>query len=241
VATGAFALKPIPWPAGALAPIISARTVQLHHWHYAKCVRSANQLARQHRELADKSALDIVRWAREHARDSKLFAASSEAWNHEQLWHSLTPLRLRPDGELARAMDGAFGSYSEFAAAFALAGAAHVGSGWLWLVANRRKQVRIVTTANTDSPEYRGSTCLLAVDLWEHAYYFDHQTNRLKYLRAVIDSRLDWTFAAARYDVAMARSAAVRPARKSRRDQDRSPADDNIRRPHFRPQSWLRH
>lgn len=241
VATGAFALEPLPWPAGALAPIISARTVQVHHWHYAKCVRSANKLAHEHRELADKSPLDIVRWAREHARDSKLFAASSEAWNHELLWHSLTPSRLRPDRELARAMAAAFGSYSEFADAFALAGAAHVGSGWLWLVANRRKQVRIVTTANTDSPEYRGSTCLLAVDLWEHAYYFDHQTSRLKYLRGVIDSRLDWTFATARYEVAMARRAAVRPARKSRRDQDRSPAGDNIRRPRSRPQPWLRH
>ena len=68
-------------------------------------------------------------------------------------------------------------------------------SGWLWLVANRRKQVRIMTTSDLDCPEARGHTCLLAIDLWEHAYYFDHQNRRREYLDAVIDrADSDWEF-----------------------------------------------
>ena len=216
VAAGPFILQPLPWLAGALAPVVSSRTVQVHHGnHHAACIALANQLSRERPELADKSALDIVCWAREHARDTELFIATSEAWNHALLWQSLTPSRKRPEGELCRAIDEAFGNYSILAGALATAGAAHVGSGWLWLVVNQRKQVKILTTAGTDSPEYRGTTCLLAMDLWEHAYYFDHQNRRREYLDALIDRRLDWDFAAARYRLAFERIAKAR--RESRR------------------------
>jgi superoxide dismutase len=74
-----------------------------------------------------------------------------------------------------------------------------VGSGWLWLTANSRKQVRILTTSDADCPEARGHTCLLAIDLWEHAYYLDHQNRRREYLDALIDRRLDWEFAEQRF------------------------------------------
>jgi Fe-Mn family superoxide dismutase len=199
-----------------LAPVVSSRAIQVHHAvHYATCIALANQLSRERQELRHKSALDIVCWAREHARDTALFTATSEAWNHALLWQSLTPSRKRPEGELCRAIDQAFGNYSNLAGALATAGAAHVGSGWLWLVVNHRNQVKILTTSGTDSPEYRGTTCLLAIDLWEHAYYFDHHNRRREYLDALIDRRLDWDFAAARYRLAFEQSANAR--RESRR------------------------
>jgi Fe-Mn family superoxide dismutase len=216
VAAGPFIVQPLPWLAGALAPVVSSRAIQVHHGvHHATCIALANQLSREREELAHKSALQIVCWAREHARDTALFTATSEAWNHALFWRSLTPSRKRPEGELGRAIDHAFGNYSNLAGALATAGAAHVGSGWLWLVVNHRNQVKVVTTSGTDSPEYRGVTCLLAIDLWEHAYYFDHHNRRREYLDALIDRRLDWDFAAARYRLAFEQSAHAR--RESRR------------------------
>jgi len=199
-----FVQRPLPWVSGALGPVISSRTMQIHHGcHHSKCIETANRLSRNHKELAGKSALEIVRWARGRGRDPELLAAASDAWNHSLFWQSLTPLKKRPGGDLRRALDRKFGGFANFAHEFASVGATHVGSGWLWLVANRRKQVKILTTSNTDCPEGRGYTCLLAIDLWEHAYYFDHQNRRREYLDAVIDRRLDWEFAESRYRLAL--------------------------------------
>jgi Fe-Mn family superoxide dismutase len=203
VPSGPFVLQPLPWLVGALAPVLSSRSIQIHHGcHYAACIALANQLSRNHQELAGKSALDIVLWAREHERGSELFAATAEAWNHALFWKSLTPSKQRPQGELSQAIDRAFGDFASFADELASAGAAHVGSGWLWLVASRRKQVKILVTAGAAAPEYRDGVCLLAIDLWEHAYYFDHQNRRREYLDAVIDRRLDWQFAETRFRLA---------------------------------------
>lgn len=228
VPTGPFLLKPLPWLAGALAPVISSRAIQVHHGcHYATCIALANQLSRGHTELAGKSALDIVCWARKNARDTELFVAAAEAWNHAFFWQSLIPSKKRPGVELCRAIDKAFGDFASFAHELAVAGTAHVGSGWLWLVANRRQQVNIVTTPGADSPEYRGDTCLLAIDLWEHAYYFDFQNRRREYLDAVIDRRLNWDFAEARYRLALERrtnarrGSELKPARNRGRHRKR--------------------
>ena len=206
--TGPFVLKPLPWVLGALSPVISSRTMQIHHGcHHSQCIELANRLSRDHKELAGKSPLEIVRWARAHARGTELLAAASDAWNHAFFFQCLTPAKKRPGGELRAALERSFGDYANFADKFALAGATHLGSGWLWLVANRRKQVRILTTSDTDCPQARGHTCLLAIDLWEHAYYFDHQGRRREYLDAVIDRRLDWEFAEHRFRLLLERDS----------------------------------
>jgi Fe-Mn family superoxide dismutase len=233
VAAGPFAMQPLPWLSGALAPAMSSRTVQVHHGsHHASCISLANRLALDHEELAHKEPLEIVCWARAHARDTELFTATSEAWNHALFWQSLSPSKKRPGGKLGRAIDREFGNFDHFAEELKAAGGAHLGSGWLWLAVNARRQLKILTTSGTDSPEYKGSTCLLAIDLWEHAYYFDHQSRRRDYLNAVVDSRLDWDFAGARYRLALERNANARrdsrrPSHQSRargRKRSRSPA-----------------
>jgi Fe-Mn family superoxide dismutase len=211
-----FVIKPLPWVLGALAPVISARTMMHHGSYYSQCIESANRLSRGYRKLAGKSPLEIVRWAREHARGTELLAAASEAWNHSFYWQCLTPGKKRPSGELCKALYRMFGDFPNFADKFALAGATHVGSGWLWLTANRRKQVRILTTSDADCPEARGYTCLLAIDLWEHAYYFDHQNRRREYLDAVIDRRLDWEFAEQRFRLVLQRETKARRKTSSR-------------------------
>ncbi len=206
-----FVLKPLPWVLGALAPVISSKTMMHHGAYYSQCIESANRLSRDHKKLAGKNPLDIVRWAREHARGTELLSTASEAWNHSFYWQCLTPGKKRPNGELLKALDRMFGDFSNFADKFALAGATHVGSGWLWLTANSRKQVKILTTSGAYCPEACGHTCLLAIDLWEHAYYLDHQNRRREYLDALIDRRLDWDFAEQRFRLVL------QPATQGRR------------------------
>ena len=205
-----FVLQPMPWVLGALSPVISARTMMLHGSYHAQCVESANRLVRDHKELAGKNSLEIMRWACEHARGTELHSTASEAWNHSFYWQCLSPAKKRPSGELGKALVRMFGDFPNFANQFALAGATHVGSGWLWLTTNRRKQVRILTTAGADCPEAHGYTCLLAVDLWEHAYYLDHQNRRREYLDALIDRRLDWDFAEQRFCLFLQRELEAR-------------------------------
>ena len=190
-----FVLKPLPWVLGALSPVISSRTLMHHGFYHSKCIESVNRLVQDQKKLAGKNPLEILRWARKHARGTELLSTASEAWNHSLYWQCLTPEKKRPSGELGKALDRLFGNFSNFADKFALAGASHVGSGWLWLIANSRKQVRILTTSDADCPEARGLTCLLAIDLWEHAYFLDYQNRRREYLDALIDRRLDWDFA----------------------------------------------
>lgn len=205
-----FVLQPLPWVLGALSPVISSRTLMLHGSYHAKCIESANRLARDQKKLAGKNSLEILRWAREHARGTELLSTASEAWNHSLYWQCLTPEKKRPSGELGKALDRMFGNFSNFADKFALAGASHLGSGWLWLTANSRKQVKILTTSNADCPEARGHTCLLAIDLWEHAYYLDHQYRRREYLDSLIDRRLDWDFAEQRFCLVLQRESQAR-------------------------------
>ena len=224
-----FALQPPPWVLGALSPVISARTMMLHGAYHAQCIESANRLARDHKNLAGKNSLEIVRWACEHARGTELRSMALEAWNHSFYWQCLTPEKKRPSGELGKALDRMFGDFSNFAAKFALAGATHVGSGWLWLTANSRKQVRILTTSDADCPEAHGHTCLLAIDLWEHAYYLDHQNRRREYLDALIDRRLDWKFAEQRFCLVLQRASQARRKTSSR-------AGDRKRSSHLKQQ-----
>jgi Fe-Mn family superoxide dismutase len=221
-----FVVKPLPWVLGALSPVISSKTMMHHGSYYFQCIESANRLSRDHKKLAGKNPLEIVRWAREHARGTDLLSTASEAWNHSFYWQCLTPTKKRPSGELRRAIDRMFGDFSNFADKFALAGATHAGSGWLWLTANSRKQVRILTTSNADCPEARGHTCLLAIDLWEHAYYLDHQNRRREYLDALIDRRLDWDFAEQRFCLVLQRESQSRRKTSFRagdRKRDRYP------------------
>jgi Fe-Mn family superoxide dismutase len=199
----------------------------MHHGaHYMQCVEAANRLVGGYKELAGKNALEIVRWANLHARGTELARSTAEVWNHWLFWQSLTPSSKRPNGELGKALIRTFGDYSTFAEQFASAGTAHVGSGWLWLLASRGKQVRILTTSGTQCPEARGRTVLLAIDLWEHAYYLDHQNRRREYLDALIARRLDWDFAENRYRLFVEARA---PRRVARQRPDRN------RRKHRKP------
>jgi superoxide dismutase, Fe-Mn family len=184
-----FQLPPLPYAEDALAPVISAETLRLHHGkHHKKYVDTMNQLLQQ--EPVKGSTLeDVVR-----ASSGKLFNNAGQVWNHNFYWQSLSPAPTRPEGALLSKIDESFGGYEAFAKKFAEAAMGQFGSGWAWLVEKDGK-LQIMTTPNAETPMTQGYRCLLTVDVWEHAYYVDYRNERDRYLAAVIGERLNWKFA----------------------------------------------
>mgnify|MGYP003477450561 FL=1 len=184
-----FELPALPWAPDALAPVISPRTLEFHHGqHHKAYVDAANKLMEGRKDLAGKGVLEIVRAIAGTDADKAFFNAASQVWNHTFQWHSLTGAKQRPSGALADMVNQGFGDYEKFAAEFAGAGIKQFGSGWVWLTTDGKK-LTIKTTANADSPAAHHERCLLTIDVWEHAYYLDHQNRRKAYLDAVIDQR----------------------------------------------------
>jgi Fe-Mn family superoxide dismutase len=184
-----FDLPPLPYAEDALAPVISAETLGLHHGkHHKKYVDTMNELLQKER-VPGSTLEEVVRNSK-----GKLFNNAAQAWNHDFYWHSLSPKKTRPAGALLRRIESDFGSYERFAEQLAAAAAAQFGSGWAWLVDEAGK-LAIVTTSNADTPMARGTKCLLTIDVWEHAYYVDYRNQRERYLSALIDERLNWEFA----------------------------------------------
>lgn len=184
-----FSLPALPYAVDALEPHISAETLALHHdKHHKKYVDTMNQLLEKER-ISGGSLEDIVRNS-----TGKLFNNAAQAWNHEFYWHSLSARGGKPSAMLKRRIEKDFGSYERFAKQLAEAAANQFGSGWAWLV-KKDSGLEIVTTSNADTPMARGETCLLTIDVWEHAYYVDYRQEREKYLKAVIGELLNWEFA----------------------------------------------
>jgi superoxide dismutase, Fe-Mn family len=182
-----FSLPPLPYAEDALAPVISAETLKLHHGkHHKKYVDTANQLLEKE-PLRASSVEEVVRQAK-----GKLFNNAAQAWNHDFYWKSLSPKRQRPSGALLHRLEKDFGSYDKFADAFSQAAIAQFASGWAWLVEKGGK-LEITTTGNADTPMAHGIRCLLTVDVWEHAYYVDYRNERERYVSAILNC-LNWDF-----------------------------------------------
>jgi superoxide dismutase, Fe-Mn family len=183
-----FPLPPLPYAEDALAPVISAETLRLHHGkHHKKYVDTMNQLLEK--EPIQASTLEeVVRAAK-----GKLFNNAAQAWNHDFYWHSLSPKRQRPAGALLHRLEKDFGSYEKFADAFSQAAIGQFGSGWAWLV-DKGGRLEVMATANADTPMAQGIRCLLTLDVWEHAYYVDYRNERERYVSAILE-RLNWDFA----------------------------------------------
>jgi len=183
-----FPLPPLPYAEDALAPVISAETLKLHHGkHHKKYVDTMNQLLEKE-QLQASSLEEVVRQAK-----GKLFNNAAQAWNHDFYWHSLSPKRRPPAGALLHRLEKDFGSYDGFAGKFAAAANGQFGSGWAWLVEKDGK-LEVVATGNADTPMAHGHKCLLTVDVWEHAYYLDYRNERERYVSAILE-RLNWEFA----------------------------------------------
>ena len=182
-----FSLPPLPYAEDALAPVISAETLKLHHGkHHKKYVDTANQLLEKE-PLRASSVEEVVRQAK-----GKLFNNAAQAWNHDFYWKSLSPRRQRPSGALLHRLEKDFGSYDKFADTFSQAAIGQFASGWAWLVEKGGK-LEVTTTGNADTPMANGIRCLLTVDVWEHAYYVDYRNERERYVSAILNC-LNWDF-----------------------------------------------
>jgi Fe-Mn family superoxide dismutase len=184
-----FDLPPLPYAEDALAPVISAETLALHHGkHHKKYIDTMNELLAK-TDLHGPTLEDVVR-----SSQGKLFNNAAQAWNHEFYWHSLTPKSAPPSANLRRRLERDFGTYESFVDKFAAAANGQFGSGWAWLI-DKDGKLEVVATSNADTPMAHGARCLLGLDVWEHAYYVDYRNQRERYVQAVIEQRLNWGFA----------------------------------------------
>jgi superoxide dismutase, Fe-Mn family len=189
----AFTLIDLPYPKAALAPAISAETLDYHHGKHHKAYIDKTNAAAAGTDLADASLEEVIAASRDTQKG--LFNNAAQSWNHGFYWHSLTPSGTAPGGELASAIDAAFGSLDALVTQLKEKGAGHFASGWVWLAAQDGK-LSVEETHDGDTLADGAAVPLLVIDLWEHAYYIDHRNARPAYLDAVIDGHLNWDFAA---------------------------------------------
>ncbi|WP_339740492.1 superoxide dismutase [uncultured Maricaulis sp.] len=193
-----FTLPALPYAQDALAPHISAETLDFHHGkHHAAYVTNLNKLLDGH-ELAGKSLEDVVKASAGKADMAGIFNNAAQVWNHTFYWNSMTPNGGgAPNGDLASMIERDFGSLDAFKTAFATAGATQFGSGWAWLVLKDDK-LEIRKTGNAETPiTEAGVTPLLTMDVWEHAYYVDFRNRRPDYIATFLSDLVNWDFAAA--------------------------------------------
>ena len=189
----AIILSPLPYADDALAPVISATTLQTHHGKHHRAYVDKTNAATAGTDLADASLEDIVA-AAVTTGNKGLFNNSAQTWNHGFYWQSLSPAAQTPSGDLATAIDAAFGSLDALKTELVAQGTAHFASGWVWLVAKDGK-LSVEQTHDAASYADLSGVPVLVVDLWEHAYYLDHKNVRPDYLKHVTAGHLNWDFA----------------------------------------------
>ncbi|MHB1155533.1 MAG: superoxide dismutase [Phycisphaerales bacterium] len=184
----AHQLPPLPYGFDALEPHIDAKTMEIHHdKHHAAYVNNLNKALEAHPDLAGKPIEVLLREINAVPEDIRTAVRNNGGGhaNHSLFWTLLSGKGGgKPGGELAKAIDSAFGSFDAFKGKFAGAGATRFGSGWAWLVVGSNGQLHVYSTANQDSPYMEGHAPVLGLDVWEHAYYLKYQNRRPDYIAA---------------------------------------------------------
>jgi superoxide dismutase, Fe-Mn family len=196
----AFSVPDLPYDYAALEPHIDEATMRVHHdKHHQAYVDKANG-ALEGTEWADREVEDVLRNLDSLPADKQGPVRNNGGghYNHTLFWQMLSPDGGgAPSGDLAAAIDSAFGSFDEFKTKFKEAGIGQFGSGWAWLVKDG-DGVAIVKTPNQDSPISEGKTPLLGCDVWEHAYYLKYQNKRPDYIDAFWNV-VNWDYVAERF------------------------------------------
>ncbi|MBI5155295.1 superoxide dismutase [Candidatus Poribacteria bacterium] len=182
----AYELPPLPYAYDALEPHIDRRTMEIHHTkHHAAYIAKANP-ALEGTSLAGKPVEEVVANLSVLPEDKRPVVRNHGGGhaNHSLFWTIMAPnAGGAPSGDLADAINSAFGGLDAFKKAFSDAAANRFGSGWAWLVVNGGK-LEVTSTANQDSPLMDGKTPILGLDVWEHAYYLNYQNRRPDYIAA---------------------------------------------------------
>ena len=184
----AYELPPLPYDYNALEPYIDEETMHLHHdKHHQAYVNNLNAALQGQSQFENMSVDDLMRQINnvpESIRTAVRNNGGGHA-NHSMYWQIMKPNGGgEPTGDLASAINSAFGSFDQFKAAFNDAGAKRFGSGWAWLVIGADGKLAVTSTANQDSPLIDGQYPVMGNDVWEHAYYLKYQNRRPEYLAA---------------------------------------------------------
>jgi Fe-Mn family superoxide dismutase len=189
----AIVLPPLPYARDALAPIISAETIDFHYGkHHQAYVTNLNNLIKG-TEFENASLEEIVRKS-----SGPVFNNAAQVWNHTFYWESLKPNGGgEPTGKLAEAIKASFGGFAQFVEAFTKTAVGTFGSGWGWLVQKPDGKLALVSTSNAATPLTTEDKPLLTCDVWEHAYYIDYRNARPSYVEAFW-KLVNWDAVAAR-------------------------------------------
>lgn len=193
---GAFALPALPFAENALEPFISARTLGFHHGkHHKTYVDNLNKFTAGS-ALAKLPLEEVIKETASDAGKASVFNNAAQVWNHTFFWQNMKAGGGgKPAGDLLAQIEKTFGGFAGFKQAFVETGLAQFGSGWVWLVAEGGA-LKVVKTANADTPLIHGQKPLLTCDVWEHAYYLDYQNRRKDFVEAFVDHLANWEFAA---------------------------------------------
>ena len=187
-----FELMDLPFAKDALAPHISADTLGYHYGKHHQGYLTKLKATLDGDDRASLSLEEIIQ-----RQDKDTFNNAAQVWNHDFYWLSIDPTGAsKPSDALAAAIDDAFGSMDNLKQKLKDVGATTFGSGWVWLcVDDASKKLVVTSTSNAETPVTEAHTPLLTIDVWEHAYYLDHQNNRPGYLDAFVEQLINWQFA----------------------------------------------
>ena len=197
-----FELPALPYAYDALEPSVDARTMQIHHGkHHAGYTNNLNNALEGQDALTDKSIEEILANLDSVPEAIRTAVRNNGGGyvNHSLFWSIMSPNGGgEPEGELADAINSAFGSFADFKAAFTKAAGTRFGSGWAWLYVDGSGNLLVDSTPNQDTPLMDGNTPILGLDVWEHAYYLNYQNRRPDYIGAWWDV-VNWDAVAANF------------------------------------------
>lgn len=190
-----FVLPELDYKKDALSPYISQYTIENHYdGHHAMYVKNLNKLL-QGSSFFGKDLVYIIRNSYDSGNKG-IFNNAAQTWNHNFFWKSITPNGGgNPTGDIEKLIFSSFGSYEQFYQKFKEVAMAQFGSGWVWLVLNKKGALDIISTSNADTPILQEEIHpLLTADVWEHSYYLDYQYRRLDYISVFLTHLLNWNF-----------------------------------------------
>jgi Fe-Mn family superoxide dismutase len=196
-----FQLPELPYTKDALAPVMSAETLDFHHGkHHKAYVTKTNELLQADRDLRAASLIQVIQEAK-RSGNSKLFNNAAQLWNHSFFWQCLAPAEgQQPGGKLAKLIDDGFGNAQALLAKLQEEAVNHFASGWAWLVLDRGS-LRVTSLHDADTPiVHEGMVPLFTLDVWEHAYYIDYRNERPRFASAVLANIVNWEFVAENLD-----------------------------------------
>ncbi|WP_270335405.1 superoxide dismutase SodA [Streptococcus macedonicus] len=196
-------LPKLPYAYDALEPYIDAETMTIHHdKHHATYLANVNAALEKHPEIGEdlETLLADVDSIPADIRQAVINNGGGHL-NHALFWELLSPEKQEPTAQVLAAIEEAFGSFDEFKATFTQAATTRFGSGWAWLVVNENGKLEVLSTANQDTPISQGKAPILALDVWEHAYYLKYRNVRPDYIKAFFDV-INWEKVAELYSKA---------------------------------------